>query len=312
MKTLQYATILVVLGIGGILCAFPACAGVWYVDKAAPPGGDGTAWSTAFTEIQPAIGAAYNDGGGEVWIRAGVYDENRTGLYGSLTLRNGVSLYGGFDGMEDRREERDWVKQETVIDGSTAWGGAQADRVVYGTRINNVAIDGFVVRNGLSSGITLSSEGQATIANCLITKIGAWPGSGISISGEDACIHNVRFIENAGAALHISQGTILVANCFFFQNGAGVEAGSSDLLMMDCEFIENASALYLFSGGRFERCTFHRNTGRYEGAVSYVRYTVGDPRIFINCVFAENYSFHTEGNPNPSSGRGGAVLYTAS
>ncbi len=41
-----------------------ASAAVWCVDKDNTGAEDGTAWGTAYTTIQPAIDAAYNDGGG--------------------------------------------------------------------------------------------------------------------------------------------------------------------------------------------------------------------------------------------------------
>jgi len=55
-----------------LLClSFNAAATVWYVDKDNTGAEDGTSWGTAYTTIQPAIDAAYNGGGGEVWIAEG-------------------------------------------------------------------------------------------------------------------------------------------------------------------------------------------------------------------------------------------------
>jgi len=48
-----------------------ASADVWYVDKDNSGAEDGTSWGTAYT-IQPAIDAAYEGGGGEVWVAQGV------------------------------------------------------------------------------------------------------------------------------------------------------------------------------------------------------------------------------------------------
>ena len=53
--------------------SFAASAAVWYVDKNNTSGAEeGASWATAFTTIQPAIDAAFYDGGGEVWVAEGV------------------------------------------------------------------------------------------------------------------------------------------------------------------------------------------------------------------------------------------------
>lgn len=90
-------------------------ASVWYVDKDNSSGiEDGTSWATAFTKIQPAINAAEQDGGGEVWVAEGTYGEARisyphgldAGNAGSLIMREAVDLYGGFVGIETSRNQR--------------------------------------------------------------------------------------------------------------------------------------------------------------------------------------------------------------
>lgn len=102
--------------IGAIwLVAMTAAADVWYVDKSNDSGTeDGLAWATAFTTIQAAINAA--EMYGEVWVAEGVYDEVRISVMhdppedtGSLVMKDGVLLYGGFAGTElDRLERAAW------------------------------------------------------------------------------------------------------------------------------------------------------------------------------------------------------------
>ena len=70
------------------MVASSASGTVWYVDKGNSTGNeDGTSWATAFTTIQPAIDAAFADGGGEVWVAEGVYDEQRENDYGALRMK---------------------------------------------------------------------------------------------------------------------------------------------------------------------------------------------------------------------------------
>ena len=104
-------------------------ASVWYVDIGNISGTeDGTSWATAFTTIQLAIDAAEADQGGEVWVAEGTYDEARTSPNadgsnedtGSVVLKSGVDVYGGFAGGETVRIERNWETNVTILDGSAS------------------------------------------------------------------------------------------------------------------------------------------------------------------------------------------------
>ena len=61
---------------------------IFYVTETGSGYKDGYSWANAFADVQTAIDAAYNAGGGEVWIKAGTYK------YGSaMTMRNNVAIY---------------------------------------------------------------------------------------------------------------------------------------------------------------------------------------------------------------------------
>ena len=97
-------------------------AATWYVDVDSDSGvEDGLSWATAFRTIQPAIDAAADDGGGEVWVAAGRYGEERDALSpedsqvsGALLVPNDVHLLGGFNGNEVLESER--VSQSIIYD----------------------------------------------------------------------------------------------------------------------------------------------------------------------------------------------------
>lgn len=88
--------------------------------------GDGSSWQSASNDLQAMIDAS--KAGDEVWVSTGVYkaqkliDEKRNRSY-AFILKDGVSLYGGFEGKESTKEERklkpggqvyDWL-YETIL-----------------------------------------------------------------------------------------------------------------------------------------------------------------------------------------------------
>ena len=79
-----------------------AAAGTtWYVDDDATPG-DGTAWETAFAELQPALAAS--SAGDEIRLAQGLYRPDYDPITGEhdgdraaiFTLVNGVTITGGW------------------------------------------------------------------------------------------------------------------------------------------------------------------------------------------------------------------------
>jgi len=151
-----------ILGLGvAVGFSLMSSASVWYVDKDNSSGDeDGRSWGTAFSTIQPAIDAAFEDGGGEVWVAEGVYDEERQSIMdidlrpdsenwvdtGSIVMAAGVHLYGGFIGSEMERSDRDWELRQSVLEGSTSCAGGPAIHVVAGA--DDATLDGFTVSGG--------------------------------------------------------------------------------------------------------------------------------------------------------------------
>ena len=117
-----------------VICAFCTSSlfgDIIYVDSTAP-GGDGTSWIQAFTDLQDAFDAALDNGDGidEIWVAGGTYlptyrmDENPD--YGETEINDravvlvpwgNVEVYGGFAGHEIEREQRDIDANPTIISG---------------------------------------------------------------------------------------------------------------------------------------------------------------------------------------------------
>jgi len=170
--------------------------GLFYVDKDATGDNDGSSWPDAFTTIQAAVDAAEVAGGGQVWVAEGVYDEQRDNGGGSVEMKEGVDLYGGFTGAETTRDERDWETRITTIDGATSRGGLPAYHVVVGA--DNATLDGFViiggeaVGSGMTDGMFQNRGGgmyndavSVTVRNCTFSGNSAEFGGGAMYN--DSC-----------------------------------------------------------------------------------------------------------------------------
>ena len=73
-------------------------------------------WATAYTDLQAALAAAAS--GDEIWVAAGTYTPTATADRTiSFAMKNGVAIYGGFDGTETTRGERDPSVNVTILSG---------------------------------------------------------------------------------------------------------------------------------------------------------------------------------------------------
>ncbi|HEY3266529.1 MAG TPA: chitobiase/beta-hexosaminidase C-terminal domain-containing protein [Armatimonadota bacterium] len=150
-------------------------AAVLRVTKAGSATPDGQTWATAYGSVQATINAAA--AGDEVWVAAGTYVEN-------ITLKDGVSLYGGFAGTETARAQRDWTANESILDGN------QTGSVIAGSGTSvTTAVDGFTIQNGVAVGADhnvgggIYVSGAATISNNTITSNLAVNGGGVGLLG---------------------------------------------------------------------------------------------------------------------------------
>jgi parallel beta helix pectate lyase-like protein/dockerin type I repeat protein len=263
----------------------PAHAAVWYVDMDNTSGiEDGTSWATAYATIQPAIDAAWADAGGEVWVAEGVYSEERESYLheppidtGSLMLREGTHMYGGFIGTESAFEQRNWRINETVIDGSGSRDGDTALHVAVGA--NDSTIDGFTFIGGAAilqgpiGGGLYNLSASPTVRNTLFRGNTAQGGAAIgNRMGASPTIFNCVFEKNvaevAGSAISTSQGFPLISNCIFRDNVGSVisnSSGGTQARLMDCVFQDNeaqrGAAILNWVGADAEilDCTFLRN-----------------------------------------------------
>lgn len=133
-------------------------SGPYAVIRVSPTGNDssdGSSWDLAKRTVQAGVDAA-SVLGGEVWVQAGVYAEQ-------ITLSPYCHLYGGFAGIESERSQRNQTANPTILDGMAT------GRVITANLGHEIStVDGFVIRNGLNSGILCRNSGP-TVTNNVIT-----------------------------------------------------------------------------------------------------------------------------------------------
>jgi predicted outer membrane repeat protein len=270
-----------------ILPAAGAQAATWYVDRGAVTSGDGTSWAEAFQAINQALAAAASTGD-EIWVADGTYDE------GTLTISKVVDLYGGFNGTETSRSQRNWETNVTTIDGE--------DTIYHCLQINSGAggtIDGFTITGGNADGgaspdnrgggIFIYQSAALTIAHCTFTGNSADYGGGAifasNVYGEVVTISECTFTGNSadnGGAFGLQEGNPAITNCTF----SGNSAGSGGAIFHDW------GALPIITG-----CTFAGNDATSYGGAIFNKDPSSSP-IITNCTFSGNTA---------SSG-GGAIL----
>jgi hypothetical protein len=193
-----------------LLFAAPA-HGQIYVDADATGANDGSSWADAYTDLQTAIDAAGSDA---LWIAEGIYTPDSQG--DSFTIpgaKDGIKLYGGFDGTESSRDQRapaehrtilsgdlngddrdpngDGIIEDAVGDDSGLRGGENAHHVLLldGTTAPispATRLDGLVVTAGQADGAAPDDRGGGLYCD------GSGNGSACSPS-----LHDVRFVGNA-------------------------------------------------------------------------------------------------------------------
>ena len=151
---------------------------------------DGSSWGLSKQTIQAAIDQVVTTGG-EVWVEAGLYEER-------ITLPQYVFVYGGFDGTEDARPERDWDSNTTVIDGQD--GGTVVTVPRVGHLLNG--IDGFTIQHGSATygGGIYTSDASPLIENNTILENTASQGGGIYLAYGSPVIVGNRITDNLAYA----------------------------------------------------------------------------------------------------------------
>jgi len=207
---------------------------------------DGSSWTLAKKTLQAGIDAACSKGG-EVWVKEGTYP-------GAVILRSYAYMYGGFNGTETSRAQRNWAANGTFI----------GSRVTIPVGHHVSAIDGFRIVNACDMYCTAieCTNSSALIANNIISGNGV----GIACGGSPTVVNNVvqgnssagisggteycRILNNTITAnsVHGITGCYgLIANNIVAFNYSGITAYSPCIVQNNCEYGNQMDSFH--SGG---------------------------------------------------------------
>lgn len=299
-----------------LVLAHGASAAVRYVDAAAPPGGNGLSWATAYNAIPPFLFPfAFGD---EYRIAQGTYKPAGPGGSRAATFNfpcTGGVVNGGYAGFHAGGgtldpDTRDPGLYPTILSGDldgndTSEFGNRADNSWHVVTISYglgpiPTVDGFVITGGYADGGgTVDNNGggvfgdPVTLRNCFIYDNHAnFAGGGVytghaggNIPFGGSRYENCRFYNNRSTGIGVSQG----GGVFYIANPA---ASALTVYFINCEFAEN---LATFQGGgaiverayaTFYNCLFRLNTTNTNDGAALALGS-GQHKV-INCTIANN------------------------
>ena len=227
-----------------------------------PDGNDannGSDWGNALRSVQEAINRLAERGqGGEVWVKAGTYQPSvymsgaSTDRSAAFVMKDGVSVYGGCEGNEETRAERDnkkgsmpWQYTHSTVFVGNAYGGAATatggGKCEYNTADNKWSVTGS------------NSNHVVWFANL-----------------DGTAFKNVTVLDGVTIKGGSAQETVGTKENFFGDRGAGVYMAGNAYLT-NCVVTENAATgkgggVYLY-GGRIIGSLLYNNEGQQGGAV---------------------------------------------
>ena len=265
----------------------------WYVRTEAPEGGDGISWETSLRTIEAAL--ALRQASDSIWVASGTYT-------GHWIIPPGVSLIGGFSGIESALEERNLKTcRTTIVNASPGFSVVHLG--------SKSLLDGFIVTGGEDGGVRCSYVTSVTVTNNIITAnhsrySGSFAGGGVSIRSSTGLFSNNVISKNSSGYL-----------------GGGIDSRDSVPLFAGNTIVDNTAAS---SGGavqhsvrlpKFVNCIFWGNSTPYfngpPGSVLPITYSdiqggytgegnIGADPLLVNSAMGD---YHLSAN-SPCVGKG--------
>ena len=200
---------------------------VIYVSVAGNDGNDGSSWGKAKKTIGAAIQSATS--GKQVWVSTGSYKE-------IVTPKDGVPVYGGFDGDETTTEARTGRTTVAGIDcnnysAETLVDGFEATSVTLGknVRLLNCRIKG---------GVSLPS-GKAEMERCEVENCSSWTLDGVVSISYNAELTMISCFVRGNEEGIWNEGTTRMYSCVVANNGWGIRLHSGTMELYNCTIAAN-------------------------------------------------------------------------
>ncbi len=220
---------------------------ILYVDANATGLETGYSWMDAMTRLDTAVARANAYASvREIWVAEGEYYPTDTGdRSASFFLRSGLALYGGFSGVEATLAERDWLNNQTTLNGDIGIPMDDSDNsyhVVTATGTDATAvIDGFTIKDGNATGGGADNNGGGiymaggapTIANVVLAGNAASGNGGAMFCGPSSGpgMEGVVFEENSasinGGGLYVATGGVVVLQDVIFRQNSAASLGGA-------------------------------------------------------------------------------------
>jgi hypothetical protein len=229
-------------------------------------------WGTA-CGLQFALISVANPGD-QLWVEDGTYTPNASDRTASFTLRNGVSIYGGFLGTETLLSQRNPSANVTILSGEIGAAGTSDNsyHVVRGGGTNSTAVlDGFTITAGNANTFLPDDSGA-----------GMW--NYFSSPTLNRLVFTLNFANEKGAGMYNSGGSSpTLSGVNFISNSAAVGAGAGGGMYND------------ISSPKLGKVTFSANTATHGGGM----YNSGSSPTLTGVTFS--------GNTTTSGGKGGGI-----
>jgi predicted outer membrane repeat protein len=283
---------------------------------------NGDSWETAYADLQSAIDNA--DGSSELWIAEGVYTPDSEGDSFTITgNKDGIELYGGFEGTESTRSERAPKQHRTILSGDLAGDDTDSDGdniIEDATDLSGENAHHVLILNG---GNQIGSDVNADVTNATVIDglvvtagqaDGSFPdgnGGGVFCDGasNNECSPTLRRVVFAGNQAGNAGGAIY--------NEA--DGGVSSPRILNATFTGNGAfeggAIYNFGVGgtsspTITNVTFTGNAAGFRGGAIYNNGEQGtsSPKI-TNVTFTGNAA-DSEGGAIYNNGKQGTSSST--